>query len=47
MEEAAAGHVGEASPTSPLVNPTLRVTVSHDGRSVYLSGATVAVFDRP
>jgi len=38
---------GEASPTDPLVQPTLRVTVTPDGRSVYLSGDTVAVFDRP
>lgn len=38
---------GEASPTDPHVQPTLRVTVTPDGRSVYLSGDTVAVFDRP
>jgi DNA-binding beta-propeller fold protein YncE len=31
---------------NPLVNPTLKVTVSPDGRSVYLAGDTVAVFDR-
>jgi len=39
--------LGEGSPTDPLVQPTLRVTVTPDGRSVYLSGDTVAVFDRP
>lgn len=39
--------LGEGSPTNILVQPTLRVTVAPDGRSVYLSGDTVAVFDRP
>ena len=38
---------GEASPGDTLVQPTLRVTVTPDSRSVYLSGDTVAVFDRP
>lgn len=42
-----ANTAGEGSPGDSLVNPTLRVTVSPNGRSVYLAGDTVAVFDRP
>jgi DNA-binding beta-propeller fold protein YncE len=37
---------GEGSGLAPLVNPTLRVTVSPDGRNVYVAGDAVAVFDR-
>lgn len=32
---------------NPFVNPAPTVSVSPDGRSVYLAGDTVAVFDRP
>ena len=38
--------IGEGSPGASLVQPTLSVTVSPDGESVYLAGDTVAVFDR-